>query len=162
MPDPEGKQSGPGTSTPDQAYKDHRPEDMEEGSLGAETGGPGTQKSRLPEGSGEEGSYQAGGFGGQEADDTPDRGVPAAATGEGDPSPHAQYDQAQTEDAGETLELGEDDAKGSATTAPGSLGNVDDPSEVGHRGYGQQPDYDAADPSERQAHPANPSDMGNR
>jgi hypothetical protein len=163
MPDKDGKQSGPGTTTPDQAYKDGRAEDVQEGSLGVDTGGAGVQKSRLPEGRDEKGSYQSGGFAGQEADDTPDAGT-VDPSGEGDASPHAQYDttkksEAAGQDEGEGgLAVGE----GGKDLAPGSLGNVDDPSEVGERGYGQQPDYDANDPGARQVHPKTPSDMGNR
>jgi hypothetical protein len=157
MPDQEGNVKGPGTKTPDQAYKEGRAEDVQEGSLGADTGGAGVQKSRLPEGRDEKGSYQSGGFAGQDADDTPDAGT-VDPSGEGDPSPHAQYDDPKTAEAGGDLEVGE----GSKNPAPGSLGNVDDPSEVGERGYGQQPDYDANEPGERQVHPKTPSDMGNR
>jgi hypothetical protein len=156
MPDPEGKQSGPGTDTPDQAYKEGRSEDVQEGSLGAATGGADVQKSRLPEGAEEKGSYQSGGFGGQDADDSPDAGTVAATGGEGDPSPHAQYDTPKTEET-DGLKVGE----GAKDLAPGSLGN-DGPDEVGQRGYGQQPDYDATEPGERQVHPKTPSDMGNR
>jgi len=157
MPDKEGKQSGPGTDTPDQAYKEGRSEDVQEGSLGAATGGADVQKSRLPEGADELGSYQSGGFAGQDADDSPDAGLAGTASGEGDPSPHAQYDTPKTEEAGDDLEVGE----GAKNLAPGSLGN-DGPDEVGQRGYGQQPDYDANDPDAKQGHPATPSDMGNR
>jgi hypothetical protein len=157
MPDKDGKQSGPGTTTPDQAYKDGRTEDVQQGSLGADTGGADTQMSRLPEGRDEEGSYQSGGFAGQNADDSPDAGT-VDPSGQGDASPHAQYDSTKTEEAGGDLEVGE----GAKNPAPGSLGNVDDPSDVGERGYGQQPDYDANDPASRQAHPKTPSDMGNR
>jgi hypothetical protein len=156
MPDPEGKQSGPGTDTPDQAYKEGRAEDVQEGSLGAATGGADVQKSRLPEGADEKGSYQSGGFGGQDADDAPEAGTVGAVGGEGDPSPHAQYDTPKTEEA-DGLEVGE----GAKNLAPGSLGNAG-PDEVGQRGYGQQPDYDATEPGERQPHPKTPSDMGNR
>ena len=157
MPDKDGKQSGPGTKTPDQAYKDGRAEDVQQGSLGADTGGADAQMSRLPEGADEQGSYQSGGFAGQNADDSPDAGTVDPA-GRGDASPQAQYDTPKTDEAGGDLEVGE----GSKNPAPGSLGNVDDPSEVGERGYGQQPDYDANDPGTRQEHPKTPSDMGNR
>lgn len=51
--------------------------------------------------------------------------------------------------------------EGAKDPAPGSLGN-DGPDEVGQRGSGQQPDYDAHDPEAKQAHPKTPSDMGNR
>lgn len=156
MPDLEGKQEGPGTKSPDQAYKEGRAEDVQEGSLGAETGGPNVQKSRLDtEGDGT-GTAHAGGFAGQEADDSPDAGrVDQNLGGEGDPSPHAQPDSLKKDEAGGNLEVGE----GAKDLAPGSLGN-DGPDEVGQRGYGQQPDYDAHDPEEKQAHPKTPSDMG--
>ena len=82
----------------------------------------------------------------------------------GAPSPHAQYDTLKKDEAAEAgqgdegpLPVGE----GAKDLAPGSLGN-DGPDEVGQRGYGQQPDYDANDPEERQVHPKTPSDMGNR
>ena len=163
MPDKEGNVSGPGTTTPDQAYKDGRAEDVQEGSLRADTGGPGVQKSRLPEGADEKGSYQSGGFAGQDADDSPDAGT-VDPSGEGDPSPHARYESIKKEDA-----AGQDEGGGGLSTgegakdlAPGSLGNVDDASDVGERGYGQQPDYDADEPGTRQQHPRTPSDMGNR
>jgi hypothetical protein len=45
MPDLEGNQKGPGTKSPDQAYKDGRAEDIQPGSLGADTGGEGVQMS---------------------------------------------------------------------------------------------------------------------
>jgi len=163
MPDQEGNVKGPGTKTPDQAYKDGRAEDIQEGSLGADTGGADVQKSRLPEGRDEKGSYQSGGFAGQDADDTPDAGT-VDPSGEGDASPQAQYDEPKKADAAgqDAGEGGLDVGEGAKNPAPGSLGNVDDPSEVGERGYGQQPDYDANEPGERQVHPKTPSDMGNR
>jgi len=159
MPDQEGNVKGPGTKTPDQAYKEGRSEDIQEGSLGADTGGADAQKSRLPEGRDEKGSYQSGGFGAQDADDAPDAGTvdPAAASGEGDASPHAQPDQTKSEEAGGNLEVGE----GAKNPAPGSLGS-DGPDEVGDRGIGQHPDLDATDTDDKQGHPATPSDMGNR
>ena len=160
MPDQEGKTSGPGTKSPDQAYKDGRPEDVQPGSLGADTGGAGEQVSRLTQDAGagdEAGTAQSGGFAGQQADDSPDAGTVGSTGGSGDASPHAQYDTPMTAEAGGGLEVGE----GSKNPAPGSLGN-DGPDEVGQRGYGQQPDYDANDPGERQQHPKTPSDMGNR
>ena len=163
MPDEEGNLSGQGTSTPDRAYKDGRAEDVQEGSLGVDTGGPDVQRSRLPEGADEQGSYQSGGFAGQDADDSPDAGS-VDPSGEGDASPHAQHDSIKKQDA-----AGQDEGEGGLSTgegakdpAPGSLGNVDDPSDVGERGYGQQPGYDANDPGARQQHPRTPSDMGNR
>ena len=165
MPDLEGKQEGPGTKTPDQAYKDGRAEDVEEGSLGADTGGANVQKSRLDTEGGTTGTAHAGGFAGQEADDSPDTGrVDQNLGGEGDPSPHAQYDTTKKDDAadaGQSVEGGLEVGEGAKNPAPGSLGN-DGPDEVGQRGYGQQPDYDAHDPEEKQAHPKTPSDMGNR
>jgi hypothetical protein len=164
MPDKEGKQSGPGIKdTPDQAYKSGRTEDIQEGSLGAATGGAGVQKSRLPEGADEAGTTQSGGFAGQEADDSPDAGTVGSTSGEGDPSPHAQYDEPKKADA-----AGQDEGEGGLSVgegakdpAPGSLGQQG-ADEVGQRGYGQQPDYDANDPDSRQQHPKTPSDMGNR
>jgi hypothetical protein len=164
MPDQEGKMKGPGTKTPDQAYKEGRSEDVQEGSLGADTGGAGVQKSRLPEGANEKGTAQSGGFAGQQADDSPDAGTVGSISGEGDASPHAQYDTPKKEDA---AAAGQGDSgpmptgDGAADLAPGSLGNAG-PDEVGERGYGQQPDYDANDPESRQQHPRTPSDMGNR
>ena len=77
--------------------------------------------------------------------------------GGGDGSPHAQHDSLKTDEAGGDLEVGE----GAKNPAPGSLGN-DGADEVGQRGSGQQPDYDAHDPDARQQHPKTPSDMGNR
>jgi hypothetical protein len=164
MPDLQGNEKGPGTKTPDLAYKEGRSEDVQEGSLGADTGGAGVQKSRLTEGAtgDEQGTAQAGGFAGQEADDSPDAGTVGSISGEGDPSPHAQYDTPKKDDA---AAAGQGDSgpmttgEGSADLAPGSLGN-DGPDEVGKRGYGQQPDYDANDPESRQQHPRSPSDMG--
>jgi hypothetical protein len=168
MPDQEGNIQGPGVqNTPDQAYKSGRPEDIEEGSLGAETGGPGEQKSRLPEESDGTGTAHAGGFAGQEADDSPDTGTPGPVSGEGDPSPHAQYDQTKAEESptgGSTTEVPDEDeegVKGAMNPAPGELGDHGQ-EEMGQRGYGQQPDYDANDPDARQPHPKTPSDMGNR
>ena len=104
MPDKEGKQSGPGIKdTPDQAYKSGRSEDIQEGSLGADTGGAGVQKSRLPEGSDEAGSSQSGGFAGQEADDSPDAGTVGAMSGEGDASPHADSGENETPSASDDV-----------------------------------------------------------
>ena len=164
MPALEGKQEGPGTKTPDQAYKDGRAEDVEEGSLGADTGGENVQKSRLDTEGGTTGTAHAGGFAGQEADDSPDTGRVDYTGGTGDPSPHMQpeglkkeaADAAGQGDSG-PMPVGE----GAKDLAPGSLGNAG-PDEVGQRGYGQQPDYDATDPGEKQDHPQTPSDMGNR
>jgi hypothetical protein len=168
MPDQEGNVKGPGTKTPDQAYKEGRSEDVQEGSLGAATGGADVQKSRLTEDADagdEKGTAQVGGFAGQDADDSPDAGTVDEISGEGDPSPHAQYDTLKKDEADAA---GQNDGEGGLSVgegakdlAPGSLGN-DGPDEVGQRGYGQQPDYDATDPEEKQAHPKTPSDMGNR
>jgi hypothetical protein len=167
MPDQEGNVKGPGTKTPDQAYKEGRSEDVQEGSLGADTGGAGEQVSRLTkdEGAGQEaGTAQSGGFAGQQADDAPDAGTIGEAAGTGDASPHASHDSLKKDEA-----AGQDEGDGGLSVgegakdlAPGSLGN-DGPDEVGQRGYGQQPDYDVhEDPEARQDHPKNPSDMGSR
>ena len=164
MPDLEGKQQGPGTKSPDQAYKEGRAEDVQEGSLGADTGGANVQKSRLDTEGGTTGTPHAGGFAGQEADDSPDAGRVDYTGGTGDPSPHMQPDSLKKDEA---AQAGQGDSgeinvgEGSKNPAPGSLGN-DGPDAVGERGYGQQPDYDANDPGERQQHPKTPSDMGNR
>src|SRR3954451_4584117 len=88
MPDQEGNMKGPGTKTPDQAYKAGRSEDIQQGSLGVDTGGAGVQKSRLPEGAHEKGTAQSGGFAGQQADDSPDAGTVGTIADRGDPSPH--------------------------------------------------------------------------
>jgi hypothetical protein len=86
MPDEKGNTSGPGVKdTPMDAYKSGRSDDVEEGSLGADTGGAGEQKSRLPEGSDEKGSFQSGGFQGDQ--DAPNQTVDPP--GEGDTSPEA-------------------------------------------------------------------------
>jgi hypothetical protein len=166
MPDIDGKVEGPGTKTPDQAYKSGRPEDVQEGSLGVDSGGTGTPKSRFDKGAtGEElGSAQAGGFAGQDADDSPDAGrADQNLGGTGDPSPHAQYESLKKDDAAAAGQSDTDlqTGEGSADLAPGSLGN-DGSEELGKRGYGQQPDYDANDPDARQQMPRTPSDMGNR
>jgi hypothetical protein len=167
MPDEKGNVKGPGvTDTPDQAYKSGRTEDIQEGSLGADTGGAGEQVSRLTQDAGagdEQGTAQSGGFAGQDADDAPDAGTIGRAAGTGDASPHAQYDQTKKDEA-----AGQDEGDGGLSVgegakdlAPGSIGQ-DGADEVGQRGYGQQPDYDANDPDARQQHPRTPSDMGNR
>ena len=89
MPDQEGRTSGPGTKTPDQAYKEGRSEDVQPGSLGADTGGAGEQVSRLTQDAdagSEAGTTQSGGFAGQQADDSPDAGtVSPAGSGEEHP-----------------------------------------------------------------------------
>lgn len=156
MPDQEGNIQGPGVkNTPDQAYKSGRPEDIEEGSLGVDTGGAGEQKSRLPEESDNVGTAHAGGFAGQDADDSPDTGTVGDISGEGDPSPHAQYDKTKAEESstgGSATDVGE----GAKDPAPGELGDHGQ-DEMGQRGAGQQPDHDANDPDTRQAHPKTPS-----
>jgi hypothetical protein len=156
MPDEEGKTSGQGVKdTPDHAYKSGRLEDVEEGSLGAATGGADVQKSRLPEGADEKGSFQSGGFGGQDADDSPDKGTVGSTAGEGDPSPHGTPDTPKAEE-GDPVDVGE----GAKNLAPGELG--DDPN-IGERGISQLPDgTDPADPETKQDHPKTPSDMGSR
>jgi len=156
MPDKEGKTSGPGvTDTPDHAYKSGRLEDVEEGSLGAATGGADVQKSRLPEGADEKGSYQSGGFGGQDADDSPDSGTVGSTAGEGDPSPHGT-----PEGHGGSGDPLRDVGEGAKDLAPGERG--DDPN-IGERGISQLSDgSDPADPETKQDHPKTPSDMGNR
>jgi hypothetical protein len=166
MPDVEGKTEGSGTKTPDRAYKEGRAEDVQEGSLGVDTGGAGVQKSRLTEGAtgDEAGTAQAGGFAGQEADDAPDAGTVGEIADRGDPSPHAQYDTLKTDeaaDAGQGEEGPLSTGEGAKDLAPGSLAR-DGADEVGRRGYAQQPDYDASGPESRQVHPRTPSDMGNR
>ncbi len=162
MPDQEGKQKGPGTKTPDLAYAEGRAEDVQEGSLGADTGGAGVQKSRLPEGRDEPGSYQAGGFG-DSPDDAPAAGSATDHSGEGDPSPHAQYDKTLQDEADAKGGLSDAPGEGTAgfTNAPVAPGDQT-PEEVGKRGYAEQPDYDANDPDAKQPHPKTPSDMGNR
>jgi hypothetical protein len=162
MPDMEGKTKGPGTKSPDQAYKEGRAEDVQEGSLGVDTGGENVQKSRLDtEGDGT-GTAHAGGFAGQEADDSPDAGRVDDIAERGDPSPHREPDSLKKDEA---AQAGQGDSgpmsvgEGAADLAPGSLGN-DGPDEVGQRGYAQQPDYDASNPEEKQPHPRTPSDMG--
>jgi hypothetical protein len=166
MPDIKGNVEGPGTKSPDQAYKDGRAEDVEEGSLGVDSGGTDHPKSRFDKGDTGDatGTAEAGGFAGQNADDSPDTGrVDQNLGGTGDPSPHAQYDTLKKDDAAQAgqsddeLNVGE----GSMNLAPGTLGK-DGSDEVGERGYGQQPDYDATDPETHQQHPRTPSDMGNR
>lgn len=157
MPDQEGNVKGPGTKTPDQAYKEGRSEDVQEGSLGAATGGPGAQKSRLTEDAGagdEKGTAQVGGFAGQDADDSPDAGTVGAISGEGDPSPHAGHEDNDTPGASSDDVKIMDDAPAQQNTNPGAA--VDD------QGFGQHDDQDATDVETKQGHPATPSDMGNR
>ncbi|MEA2184349.1 MAG: hypothetical protein QOF69_3534 [Solirubrobacteraceae bacterium] len=159
MPDQEGKTSGPGVKdTPDNAYKSGRLEDVEEGSLGAATGGADVQKSRLPEGADEKGSFQSGGFGGQDADDSPDTGTVGSTAGEGDPSPHGTPETPKAEEgSGDPLR---DVGDGAKDLAQGERG--DDPN-IGERGISQLSDgTDAADTDSKQDHPKTPSDMGNR
>jgi hypothetical protein len=155
MPDKEGKQSGPGVKdTPDQAYKSGRTEDIQEGSLGADTGGAGVQKSRLPEGKDEKGTAQSGGFAGQEADDSPDAGTVGSLSGEGDPSPHAGHEDNETPAASADDVKRMDDAPAQQNAAPGAA--------VDSQGFGQHGDQDATDVETKQQHPRTPSDMGNR
>jgi len=154
MPDQEGKQEGPGTKTPDQAYKEGRPEDVQEGSLGVDTGGAGSQKSRLPEGRDETGTAHAGGFAGQEADDSPDAGTVGEIADEGDPSPHAGHEDNATPGASSDDVKIMDDAPAQQNVKPGAA--VDD------QGFGQHDDQDATDVETKQSHPATPSDMGQR
>lgn len=68
MPDDKGETKADPPSTPLHAYKEGREEEVEQGSLGVDTGGKDSQKSRLPEGADESGSYQSGGFAGDEPD----------------------------------------------------------------------------------------------
>jgi hypothetical protein len=139
MPDKDGKTSGPGIDAPDQAYKQGRAKDIEEGSLGVNPGGEADRESRLPEGADEAGSYQSGGF--ANSPDGADEGAPVAGS-----SGAASAGQKSPTDVGE----------GGKDPAPGRLGDAD-PDEVGQRGAGQQPDYDANDPEARQQHPKTPS-----
>jgi hypothetical protein len=152
MPDPEGKTEGPGTKTPDQAYKEGRSEDVQEGSLGVDTGGAGVQKSRLPEGKDEKGTFQSGGFANQDA--SPDAGTVGEIADEGDPSPHAGHEDNATPDASADDVKIMEDAPDQQNPEPGAA--------VDSQGYGQHDDQDATDPAQRQGHPATPSDMGNR
>ena len=161
MPDPEGNVKGPGHKSPAAAYKQGRPEDVEEGSLGADTGGAGVQESRLPEGRDEPGSYQAGGFEGGSPDNKVAAGSATDTSGEGDPSPHAQYDKTFDDETGGDATGAPENSSGGFANAPVAPGDQT-PEEVGKRGYAEQPDYDANDPDAKQSHPATPSDMGQR
>jgi hypothetical protein len=153
MPDKEGKQSGPGIKdTPDQAYKSGRSEDVQEGSLGADTGGAGVQKSRLPEGADEQGTAQSGGFGGQEADDSPDAGTVDTITGEGDAAGGAGDNATPSASAGDVDRM--EDAPDQQNAAPGAA--------TDSQGFGQHGDQDATDTETKQQHPKTPSDMGSR
>jgi hypothetical protein len=155
MPDKEGQQSGPGVKdTPDQAYKSGRKEDIQEGSLGVDTGGAGVQKSRLPEGKDEKGTTQSGGFAGQEADDSPDAGTVDSLSGAGDPSPHAGHENNQTPEASADDVNRMDDAPAQQNAAPGAA--------VDSQGFGQHGDQDVTDVETKQQHPRTPSDMGSR
>jgi len=144
MPDEEGKQEGSGTKTPDQAYKEGRSEDVQEGSLGADTGGAGSQESRLPEGRDETGTAHAGGFAGQEADDSPDAGTVGEIADEGDASPHAGHEDNATPDASAD-DVKRMDADTTQNANPGAA--VDD------QGPGQHDDQDATDVETKQTHP---------
>ncbi|MDX6680737.1 MAG: hypothetical protein QOG94_776 [Solirubrobacteraceae bacterium] len=158
MPDQEGNVKGPGfTDTPDQAYKSGRTEDIQEGSLGADTGGADAQVSRLTEdaGAGDEGgTAQVGGFAGQDADDSPDAGTIGDISGEGDPSPHAGHEDNDTPSASADDAKIMDDAPAQQNANPGAA--------VSDQGYGQHDDQDATDVETKQDHPATPADMGNR
>ncbi len=157
MPDQEGNVKGPGNKSPDQAYKEGRSEDVQEGSLGAATGGAGVQKSRLTEdaGAGDElGTAQVGGFAGQDADDSPDAGTVGTISDEGDPSPHAGHEDNDTPAATSDDVKIMDDAPAQQDANPGAA--VDD------QGFGQHDDQDATDVETKQGHPATPADMGNR
>jgi hypothetical protein len=150
MPDHEGRTKGPGTKTPDQAYKEGRAEDVQEGSLGADTGGAGTQRSRLTEnGADEKGTAQVGGFAGQQADDSPDAGTVGTIAAEGDASPNAGT--ATTDASADDVDR-MDDAPDQQNAAPGAA--------VDSQGYGQHGDQDVTDTSTKQQHPRTPSDMG--
>lgn len=154
MPDQEGNVEGPGTKTPDLAYKEGRSEDVQEGSLGAATGGAGAQKSRLTEDSGagdEQGTAQSGGFAGQEADDSPDAGTVGSISDEGDPSPHGDHEDNDTPRASSGARLDEDTPQ---NANPGAA--------VDSQGFGQHDDQDATDTDTKQDHPKTPADMGNR
>jgi hypothetical protein len=154
MPDEKGQQSGPGVkNTPDQAYKSGRAEDIQEGSLGADTGGAGVQKSRLPEGRDEEGTAHSGGFAGQEADDSPDAGTVDSTSGEGDPSPQAGESSATPQASADDVKR-MDDAPDQQDAAPGAA--------VDEQGYGQHGDQDVTEVESKQQHPRTPSDMGSR
>ena len=155
MPDQEGNVKGPGTKTPDQAYKEGRSEDVQEGSLGVDTGGAGEQVSRLTqdEGAGQEaGTAQSGGFAGQEADDAPDAGTIGAAAGTGDASPHAGTEGTPDASADDVDRM--EDAPDQQDAAPGAA--------TDSQGYGQHGDQDVTDVESKQDHPSTPADMGNR
>ena len=155
MPDQEGSTKGPGTTTPDQAYKEGRSEDVQEGSLGVDTGGAGEQVSRLTqdEGAGQEaGTAQSGGFAGQQADDAPDAGTIGAAAGTGDASPHAGTEGTQDASADDVDRM--EDAPDQQDAAPGAA--------TDSQGYGQHGDQDVTDVESKQDHPKTPADMGNR
>lgn len=152
MPDQEGRTSGPGTKTPDQAYKEGRSEDVQPGSLGVDAGGADVQKSRLPEGADEKGTAQSGGFAGQSADDSPDAGTVDSIAEHGDASPHEGSSSATATAADDVDRM--EDASDQQNAAPGAA--------VDSQGYGQHGDQDATDVGQRQQHPKTPSDMGNR
>ena len=153
MPDQEGKTKGPGTNSPDQAYKEGRAEDVQKGSLGAATGGAGTQKSRLTEDADagdEQGTAQSGGFGGQQADDSPDAGTVGEIAAEGDPSPHTDHEDNATPDASADDVKIMKDAPGQQNPTPGAAA-------AGKTGIGQPGDTDATDVETKQTHPKTPS-----
>jgi hypothetical protein len=156
MPDPEGNVKGPGTTTPDQAYKEGRSEDVQEGSLGADTGGAGEQVSRLTQDAGagdEAGTAQSGGFAGQDADDSPDAGTVGDISGQGDDSPHAGHAGNDTPSAAGDVKI-MDDAPDQQNANPGAA--------VDSQGFGQHGDQDVTDVDSKQDHPKTPADMGNR
>ncbi len=156
MPDQQGNVKGPGTTTPDQAYKEGRAEDVQEGSLGADTGGAGEQVSRLTQDAGagdEQGTAQSGGFAGQDADDSPDAGTVGDISGSGDPSPHEGLGENETPSAAGDVKL-MGDAPEQQNAAPGAA--------VDSQGYGQHDDQDVTDVETKQEHPKTPADMGNR
>lgn len=136
MPDEKGNQKADATETPLHAYKDGREESIEEGSLGHATGGADEQKSRLPEAAGEDGSFQSGGFTGQEADDSPDSETHDPPTGQGDPAPQGTPDQLKRDEGsgGDPLRDVGPGAKDPAPMERGTHGA----DEVGERGVGSK------------------------
>lgn len=81
MPDAEGNQKADATETPLHAYKDGREEQVEEGSLGRNPDG-----SRLTEGDDDGGSYQGGGFAGDQPDPAAPERAAALDGAEGKPN----------------------------------------------------------------------------
>lgn len=137
MPDSKGETKGDATDTPLHAYKDGREEDVEQGSLGVDTGGEGEQKSRLPEGADEDGSFQSGGFGGQQADDNPDsEAQQPPPRGQGDPSPQGTPDEGKHAEGGGGDPLG-DVGEGAKDPAPMERGTYG-ADELAERGLGSK------------------------